>query len=57
MLEALVIIVCLGGMEFWLWRIDAKRQDAQVQHLKAIRKELQALNAKKDIELKAQGEE
>jgi type II secretory pathway pseudopilin PulG len=52
MCEAIIIILALGGLEYLLWRIDATRQDKQVSNLEAIKKELRALNKKKDIELK-----
>jgi hypothetical protein len=52
MLEALIIILALGGLEALLWWLDAERQKDQVKYLENIEKQLKALNEKKDIELK-----
>ncbi len=44
MLEAIVIIVALGGLEVILWLADHKRQKAQLDTLEAIWAELATLN-------------
>jgi len=44
MLEAIVIIVALGGLEIALWWADHKRQAEQLATLEAIWVELALLN-------------
>lgn len=44
MLEAIVIIVALGGLEIILWWADHKRQAEQLATLEAIWVELALLN-------------
>jgi len=44
MLEAIVIIVALGGLEVILWLADHRRQEAQLDTLEAIWAELATLN-------------
>ena len=44
MLEAIVIIVALGGLEVILWLADHRRQKAQLDTLEAIWAELATLN-------------
>lgn len=44
MLEAIVIIVALGGLEVVLWLADHRRQKAQLDTLEAIWAELATLN-------------
>jgi hypothetical protein len=44
MLEAIIIIVALGGLEIALWRADHKRQAEQLATLEAIWVELALLN-------------
>lgn len=44
MLEAIVIIIALGGLEIALWWADHKRQAEQLATLEAIRVELALLN-------------
>jgi hypothetical protein len=51
MIEALIIILALGGLEAYLWWRDSARQAEQVKYLKRIYQELSELNKKKDIEL------
>lgn len=47
MLEAIVIIVALGGLEIALWWADHKRQAEQLATLEAIWVELALLNEEK----------
>lgn len=47
MLEAIVIIIALGGLEVALWLADHKRQQAQLETLEAIWVELALLNEEK----------
>jgi hypothetical protein len=44
MLEAIVIIIALGGLELTLWWLDHKRQAEQLATLDAIWVELALLN-------------
>lgn len=44
MLEAIIIIIALGGLEIALWYADHKRQHDQLQTLEAIWVELALLN-------------
>ncbi|HXE91685.1 MAG TPA: hypothetical protein VNK82_12070 [Terriglobales bacterium] len=44
MLEALVIIAALGGLELILWLADHRRQKKQIELLEAIWTELALLN-------------
>jgi hypothetical protein len=44
MLEAIVIIIALGGLEIALWWADHKRQHDQLETLEAIWVELALLN-------------
>jgi hypothetical protein len=44
MLEAIVIIIALGGLEIALWMADHKRQAEQLATLEAIWVELALLN-------------
>jgi hypothetical protein len=44
MLEAIIIIVALGGLEIALWRADHNRQAEQLATLEAIWVELALLN-------------
>ena len=44
MLEAIVIIIALGGLEITLWWADHKRQQDQLETLEAIWVELALLN-------------
>ena len=44
MLEAITIIIALGGLEIALWWADHKRQQDQLQTLEAIWVELALLN-------------
>ena len=44
MLEAIIIIVALGGLEVALWWADQKRQEDQLATLEAIWVELALLN-------------
>lgn len=48
MLEAIIIIVALGGLEVALWWADHKRQREQLQTLEAIWVELALMNDGKD---------
>ncbi|MFY9531334.1 MAG: hypothetical protein WBC04_22780 [Candidatus Acidiferrales bacterium] len=48
MLEAIIIIVALGGLEVALWWADHKRQQEQLQTLEAIWVELALMNDGKD---------
>jgi hypothetical protein len=50
MLEALTIIVALGGLEIMLWWADHKRQQEQLETLEAIWVELALLNEGRAIE-------
>ena len=47
MLEAIVIIIALGGLEIALWWADHKRQAEQLATLEAIWVELALLNDEK----------
>jgi hypothetical protein len=47
MLEAIVIIIALGGLEIALWWADHKRQAEQLATLEAIWVELALLNEEK----------
>jgi hypothetical protein len=47
MLEAIVIIIALGGLEIALWMADHKRQAEQLATLEAIWVELALLNEEK----------
>lgn len=44
MLEAIIIIIALGGLEIALWWADHKRQQDQLETLEAIWVELALLN-------------
>lgn len=49
MLEAIVIIIALGGLEIALWWSDHKRQEEQLATLEAIWVELALLNEEKPL--------
>lgn len=51
MLEAIVIIVALGGLEVILWLADHRRQKAQLDTLEAIWAELATLNEHQERQL------
>ncbi|HYY70002.1 MAG TPA: hypothetical protein VE734_09730 [Terriglobales bacterium] len=48
MLEALIIIVSLGGLEIVLWHLDHKEQRKAVELLESIWAELAIRNAAED---------
>jgi hypothetical protein len=50
MLEAIVIIIALGGLEIALWMADHKRQAEQLATLEAIWVELALLNEERSSE-------
>jgi hypothetical protein len=45
MVEALIIIVALGGLEFILWSVDHKQQKKQIELLDSIWAELAIRNS------------
>jgi len=52
MLEALVIIAALGGLEFILWSVDHRQQKKQVDLLDSIWAELAIRNSAEEEERK-----
>ena len=54
MLEAIVIIVALGGLEIALWWADHKRQAEQLATLEAIWVELALLNEDRTVKYPGQ---
>jgi hypothetical protein len=54
MLEAIIIIVSLGGLEIALWWADHKRQAEQLATLEAIWVELALLNEERTAKHSAQ---
>lgn len=48
MLEALVIILALGGLEVLLWHLDRKDQKKQIELLDSIWAELAIHNAEEE---------
>lgn len=53
MVEALVIIVALGGLEFILWSLDHKQQKRQIELLDSIWSELAIRNSVEEEEKSA----
>lgn len=50
MVEALIIIAALGGLEFTLWCVDHKQQKKQVELLDSIWAELAIRNSVEEEE-------
>ncbi|HYH01212.1 MAG TPA: hypothetical protein VD837_18950 [Terriglobales bacterium] len=51
MIEALVIIVALGGLEIVLWCLDRRHQEKQIELLESIWSELAIRNALEEEKL------
>ncbi len=57
MVEAFVIIVALGGLEFVLWYLDHKQQKRQIDLLDSIWAELAIKNSEEDERSATKGHE